>query len=280
MPGPKGRFVCVWNYINFSVGKYLSFLPEICRILSQIQSRFLHGILGKNYFGRIFHKFYWKPRRSSTDTCEISPYFRQFYSRFVLRWKNSHKYFHMLFVPRYGGTSINRLQKKDTGMKSQYVLFRKTSFVHSRSGTYYALLLRILVWNFYQSFIIGSTEFWVRFEPQICPMGFAISFLFITARVEWKVRLCVKLFDFFRGWILIRLPWNFVAFCPKFSRDSYVKFHEKVISGEFFINFIENQGYPLPNLVKLCHTFDNFILAPYCIEKNSHKYFHMFFAPR
>jgi len=73
---------------------------------------------------------------------------------------------------------------------------------------------------------------------------------------------------------------KFVAFCPKFSRDSYVEFQEKTISREFFINFIENQGYPLPKLVKFLPTFGNFILVPYCVEKNSHKYFHMLFAPR
>jgi len=33
-----------------------------------------------------------------------------------------------------------------------------------------------------------------------------------------------------------------VGFCPKFSRDSYVEFQEKNISGEIFRNFIENKG--------------------------------------
>ena len=67
--------------------------------------------------------------------------FCNFYSAFVLRRKKSHKYFHMLFAPRLGCTSINESQKEDTGKKSQHVCFRKTRFVHSRSGTYYALLL-------------------------------------------------------------------------------------------------------------------------------------------
>jgi len=46
-----------------------------------------------------------------------------------------------------------------------------------------------------------------------------------------------------------------------------VEFKEKSMSGEFFINFIENQGYPLPKLVKFRPTFGNFILGPYCVEK-------------
>ena len=53
--------------------------------------------------------------------------------------KYSHKHFRMLFAPRQGGTSINEPQKEDTGKKSQDVLF-SAGFVHSRSGTYCALL--------------------------------------------------------------------------------------------------------------------------------------------
>jgi len=66
----------------------------------------------------------------------------------------------------------------------------------------------ILVWNFYQTFVTVSTEFCLRFEPQVRPTRFAINSLFITARAESKVLLGVKLFHFFRGWILIRLTWN------------------------------------------------------------------------
>jgi len=54
----KGRFACVWNYLLFFVGEYSSVWPEICCVLSQIQWRFLRGISGKNYSGRIFQKFW------------------------------------------------------------------------------------------------------------------------------------------------------------------------------------------------------------------------------
>ena len=68
--------------------------------------------------------------------------------------------------------------------------------------------LGILIWNLYQTFVIVPTEFWLRFEPQIRPTRFEINFLLITARAERKVRLCVKLFDFFPRWILTHLTWN------------------------------------------------------------------------
>ena len=34
------------------------------------------------------------------------------------------------------------------------------------------------------------------------------------------------------------LDLKFVAFCPKFSRHSYVEFREKTILGEFLRNFV------------------------------------------
>jgi len=125
--------------------------------------------------------------------------------------------------------------------------------------------LGILFWNFYQTFVTVSTEFWLRYEPQIRPTRLGIHFLFITARDERKVRLCVKLFWFF-SWVNTHpFDLKFVAFCLEFSGDSYVKFQEKTISGEFFRNFVQIKV--LPKLVKFRPTFWNFILGPFCAEK-------------
>jgi len=54
----------------------------------------------KKLFRENFSEILCKPRLSSTKTCEVSPYFLQFNFGSVLRWKNSYKYFHMLFAPR------------------------------------------------------------------------------------------------------------------------------------------------------------------------------------
>jgi len=102
----------------------------------------------------------------------------------------------------------------------------------------------------------------------------------VTARAERKVRLCVKLFDFF-SWVNTQpFDLKFVAFCPKFSGDSWVEFQERTIPGEYFRIFVQNQGYPLPKLVKFWLNFCNFILGLYGAEKNLHKQFRMLFAPR
>ena len=95
--------------------------------------------------------------------------------------------------------------------------------------------LGILVWNFYQTFVTVSIEFWLRFEPQIRPTRLAINFLFVTARAERKVRLCVKLFDFFREWILIRFTWNLLRFFPNSVEILGWNFRKKL----FRENFLE-----------------------------------------
>ena len=121
-----------------------------------------------------------------------------------------------------------------------------------------------------------SVEFWLRFEPQICPTRLAINFLFVIARAERKVRLCAKLFDSFRGWILLRLTWNMSQIQWRFLGGISAKNN----SGRIFQKFCKTKGYPLPKLEKFLPNFWNIILGPYCAEKNSHKHFRMLFAPR
>jgi len=73
---------------------------------------------------------------------------------------------------------------------------------------------------------------------------------------------------------------KFVAFFPKFSPVSYVEFQETIIPGQFFWNFVKNQGYhPLAKFVKFRPTFSNFILCWKIALKNSHNYFHVLFPP-
>jgi len=79
-------------------------------------------------FSENFSQILVKPRLFSTKTPEISPYFLQFYSGSVLRWKKSHKYFHMCFAPGKEGRSINKSQKEDTGKKARMFCFSKNKF--------------------------------------------------------------------------------------------------------------------------------------------------------
>ena len=212
----KGRFVCVWNCLIFFLGEYSSVWREICRVLSRIQSRFLRGISGKNYFGTIFPKFCEKPRLSSSKICEISPHSLQFYSGFILRWKIAKIITQVL--PCLVWTLLRRhVHKKFTKRryreeKPGHFLFGKSILFTLGLGltTPYSLIL--LVWKLYETFVIVCIEFWLSFEPQIRPTRFSIIFFIITARVERKISLCVKLFVFLPRWILFCLTWYLSRF--------------------------------------------------------------------
>jgi len=203
--------------------KLFDFLPRwilICltwnfRVLSQIQSIFLRGISGKNYFGTIFLKFCEKPRLSSSKICEISPYFLQFYS---LSKNCVEKFTQVLscvvctLLRRHVHKPIIKMRYREE--KSGHFVFGKPVLFTLGLGLTTPYSLGLLIWKFYQTFVIVCIEFWLRFEPQIRSIRFSINFLFITDRVERNVRLCVKLFDIFPRCILIRLTWNLSRFVP------------------------------------------------------------------
>jgi len=108
--------------------------------------------------------------------------------------------------------------------------------------------LGVLVWNFYQTFVTMSIEFWQRFEAQLRPTRLAINFLLITARAERKVRLCVKLFDFFRGRILNHLTWNLSCSVPNSVEILMWNFRKKL----FRENFSEILSKPTLSSTKTC----------------------------
>jgi len=93
--------------------------------------------------------------------------------------------------------------------------------------------LCILVWNFYQTLVAVATDFWLRFETQTRPTEFAINFLSVIARPERNVRLCLKLFDFFPSWILIRLTWNLSRFVPNSVKTLTGNFRKKLLRENF-----------------------------------------------
>ena len=98
--------------------------------------------------------------------------------------------------------------------KPKRFVFGKPVFFTLGLGLTMPYSLNILFINFYQTFVTVSILFWLRFEPHIRPKRLEINFLSITVRVDRKLRLCVKLFDFFRRWIVICLTWNVLGFVP------------------------------------------------------------------
>ena len=142
-----------------------------------------------------------KPRLSSTKTCEISPYFLQFYSGAVFCWKILKKLIQVLSyvfctqVTRHVHKQITKRRYRKE-MSGHFVFLTPVLLT---LGLWLTMpySLDLLVWNFYQTFVIVWIEFWLGFEPKIRLTRFKINFLFITVGTKRKVRLCVKLFDFF-----------------------------------------------------------------------------------
>ena len=263
------RKVCfVRNCLIFFVGEYSSVWPEIYRVLSQIQWRFLRGIWGKNYFGRIFRKFCANQRLSSTETCEISPYFRQFlfWVHIALkRFTQVRPYAVCTQVRRHVHKRITK--RRDGEENPGRVVFGKPVLFTLGLGLTTSYSLGVLVWNFSQTFVTVSIEVWLRFEVQIRPTRLGINYLLITARAERKVRLCAKQFDFFRGRILICLTWNLSRFFPNSVEILTWYFRKKIISGEFFRNFVQTKVILYRNLWNFALLSTIFILGPYCAEK-------------
>jgi len=222
----------------------------------------------KKLFWENFPEILCKPRLSSTKTSEILPYFLQFLFRVRITLKNLMQVLSYAVCTQVRTHVHKRITKKKIqGRKAMRFCFRKTSFVHSRSGTYYALLLGVLVWNFYQTFVTVSIEFWLWFEPHIRPTRLTINILLITARAERKVCLCLKLFDFFRGWILIRFTWYLSRIVQNSVQILTLNFKKKLFRENFYQIFVQTKAIHYQNLWNFDLLYAIFILRPYCAVK-------------
>jgi len=242
LPGLKGRFVYLWNYLILFVGEYSSVWPKICRVLSQIQRRLLGEISGKNYSGRIFQKFCANQGYHLPKLVKFRPNFCNFIRRPYCAEKNSHKHFRMLFAPRQGGTSINESKKEDTGKKSQDVLFSENRFCSLSVWD----LLHLIPWVFCLKFLpdIRHCVYWVLAEVWAPDSSHKIGNQFFIRHCQgWKEGsfVCETVWFFF--WVNTNpFDLKFIAFCPKFSGDSCVEFQEKTILGELFRNFVQTKA--------------------------------------
>jgi len=158
--------------------------------------------------------------------------------------------------------------------------FRKTSFLHSRSETYYALFLGSFGLKFLPD--IRHCVYWVLAKIWAPNSSHKIGnkFLFIPARAENKVLYVWNCLIFFLGEYSSVWPET-CCVLPQIQSRFLRGILTKSYFGRIFWKFCANQGYPLPKFVKFRPTFCNFILGSYCFEnfwKHSHKYFHMFFV--
>jgi len=174
--------------------------------------------------------------KASSKTCEISPYFLQFLLCVRIALKKFTQVLSYVVCTQVRRHVHKRILERRYGEEKpgRFVFGKPVLFTLGlRHTMFYSF--GVLVWNFCKTFVIVSIGFWLRFEPQICATRLRINFLLITARAERKVRLCVKLFDFFRGSILIRLTWNLSHFVPNSVEILMWNFRKKL----FLENFSE-----------------------------------------
>ena len=196
------------------MGEYSSVWPEICRVLSPIQWRFLRGISGENLSGDFFRNFVqtiailyenlWNFALLSAIFFQVRIALKKFTQVLscVVCTQVSRYVHKQITKRRYGEEKPGRL------------VFGKPVLFAPGLGLTTPYSLGILVWNFYQTFVTVSAVFWLRFEPLIRPARLAINFLFITAR-GWKEGSFVCETVWFFSWVNTHpFDLKFVAFCP------------------------------------------------------------------
>jgi len=125
-------------------------------------------------------------------------------------------------------------KRKMRGRKARTFCFRKISFVHPRSGTYYALLLGYFGLKFLPDVLhrvyLVLVKIWAPDSSHKIRNKF-----FIHHCQDWKEGSFVCETVWFFSWANTH-PFDliFVAFWPKFSGDSYVEFQEKNYFGRIF----------------------------------------------
>jgi len=222
----------------------------------------------KKLFRDNFSEILCRPRLSPTKTCQISPYFLQFlfWIRIALKkFTQGLSYVVCTQVRRHVHKQITKRRYAEE--KPGRSVFRKTSFVQSGSGTYYALLLGCFGLKFLPD--VRNYVHWVW--PEICAPNSSHKIcnkFFIDHCQGWKEGSFVCETVWFFSWVNTHLfDLKFVAFCPKFSGDSYVEFQEKTIPGEFFRNIVQTKAILYKNLWNFALLSAIFILDPYRAEK-------------
>ena len=165
LSGLKGSFVRVWNCLIFSWVNTHPFDLKFVAFFLDLSGDSYDESQEKNYFGRSYLKFLRKPRLSSIETCEISPYFLQFlfYSRTALKkFTQILPYDVCTHVRRH---VQNRMTKRRYGEeKPECFVFWKPVLFTLGLGLTTPYSLGVLVWNFYRTFVTVCIEIWLRFE--------------------------------------------------------------------------------------------------------------------
>ena len=145
----EGSFVCetVWFFSWANTHPFDLNFVEFC---PKFLWRFLRGISGKNYFWRIFRKFCANQKLSSTETCELSPYFRQFLFWVCIALKKFTQVLAYVVCTQVRRHVNKRITKRRYGEENpRRFAFGKPVLFTLGLGLTTPYSLGVLVWNFY-----------------------------------------------------------------------------------------------------------------------------------
>jgi len=148
---------------------------------------------------------------------------------------------------------------KIRGRKARTFCFRKTNFVQSRSGIYYALLLECFGLKFLPD--VGHCVYWVLAEIWAPDSSHKISNkLFIDHSQGWKEGSVVCESVWFFSWVNTHLfDLKYVAF--------FKNFWKKVIWEKFSEIFAQTKAIQYRNWCSFPLLSAIFVLCQYCAEK-------------
>ena len=173
----------------------------------------------------------------------------------------------MLFAPKYGGTSIKKSQKEDTGKRRQDVSFSENQFCSLSVWD----LRRVSPWVFLSEiFTRDSSLCLLSFGWDLCPRFVPQDWqlIFYSSLPGMKgMFVCVwNCLIFFLGQYSSIWP-EICRVLTQIHKTFLREISGKNYFGRTFQKICANQGYPLPKLVKFRTTLCNFILGPYSAEK-------------
>jgi len=141
VPGLKGRFFCVWNCLIFIEGQYTSVWPEICCVLSKFNGYSYVEFQEITILGDFFINFVQTKVILYQNLWNFALLFEILFWVCIAQKKFTQVLSYVVYT-QVRRQNQKQLRKKRYGKrKARMFCFWKTSFVHSRSWTSYALLL-------------------------------------------------------------------------------------------------------------------------------------------
>ena len=211
----------VWFYLWVNTN---SFDPKLVAFCPKFNRYFYVEFREKTISGEFFRNFVQTKAYPLPKLVKFCPTFCNFILGPYCTEKIHTSTFICCLHPGKEERPLKNHRRKIRGRKARTFCFWKTSFVHSRSGTYYAFVLGYFGLKFLPD--VRHCVYWGLAETWASYSSHKIGINFLIKHCKgWKEGSFVCETVWFFSWVNTH-PFDpkFVAFCPKFSGDSYLEF--------------------------------------------------------